>query len=1467
MKKQRKDNLVLIGVLIGVLLVGFVLAGNPPQWIAGSHTVNYTTIEDFTYYHNFSVNITGYNSDIIFDIDTSEGNYIYWNNASGRNTVSEDVISSWIAITNSSTGNLTINAIYDNQTGFFEIPIQATNTTGGDSGATTVSFEFVVNATNDDPAFTNINNTYEVIQDRNLFDYLNASDEEEHYPLIFNVSFFSNCTHADWAGRVDGENCSLLDFGLNLTNIANTSASMNFTPGVNEVGTYWANITVMDFGNSSDYGCPHQYCDNATYNLNQTTVYSQVVVFDVLSTLSINISDCQNKTLNESEEFTCQINITSIGNSDSLNISTLADLRNYDGYISNTSWFYSNNSTSSTDFFTSIDINVTPQKTEVGNWTINFTVFDITYNESVTEQIYVQVNRNSTLNDVPNLDTVSAVTTSINLETTINLTVYDEDLKIPDKNESFGGYNETINFTVQIFNMSDFGDVKTLNNFTVDILYMPVVNNSVLTNITTAQIVFTPNSTESGNYTINITVNDEDGTFDNQLFNLTILDNDYPFWNLTTTDFSLTEGTLFNLNLSLNVTDPDGDTLTFSYTNDTEFLSFNLNATTGIINFTAIDEDVGQHLVTITVSDGYLTNSTLFNFTVLNINDAPVIKTPLEANNATVNISNSNMNTTEDAIVEIYLFIQDDDFKIPSNQKDFYNESLNVSVNITGPNTDLFNFTIDNAYPTEDYPNKTKYTATFTPRKADVGDYNITINVTDNGNVTMGGMKSDFLSFNLTVLEIEHAPVLMELTNQTSAVNRSFYYMINATDQEDGNSNVTGGNTNFTFSYDFLSGTDFINNNQSIFNLTTGELNITFNDSHGGEYHINITVNDSLNLTDSDDFWFFVYDAPNVTFPVSGENFSLQENTTSNLTFQVNHSVGNNLTYLFYIDDTLRGNTTYYGNGTNLTWQFTPNFTDETYAQFENLTLVVYPVNTELENRTDLNTTSNWNINITHTNSPIAFSRNIGDKGPVSYNNDITINLSEHFSDIDYSDVYYNQTVNFTISSNSSSSSISASVSSWTLTLSSSIAVTEILNITGNDSSSTVSSNNFEIEFTTPTTTPTPTPSGGGSSTIPVSLKIIMPDPVSAYQRDRIVVPIVLYNNGKKTLSGIDLTGMATKDNLVSEDINVSFDKSSFSSLTAGQKENITLTIDVDTTQIGTFEITINANVTSPKYHDWGKLYLTIKEGENLVERLLFIEEFIAENPECAELTEIVNEAKEYFKKGDFINTVLKINQAIDACKKAISQPGIAKARKKLVNKLYDYLLIATLVSFFVGVTYYFYRRIKLKRGSSENLKQGKDILNKTFLVAGIGLIGLFAVNAKITGLAVNNIFSINGFNLSFIFIIGILGFLIFLNKKQIKDLYVSFTMFSKKQIKGFHVSLALLKKKKVYTGSGDYIGKVEDVILGKNKINSLKIKLDNKVKKKNKIKFRGIIVKYKQVKGVGHILIIKEGILNKGNL
>ncbi len=74
--------------------------------------------------------------------------------------------------------------------------------------------------------------------------------------------------------------------------------------------------------------------------------------------------------------------------------------------------------------------------------------------------------------------------------------------------------------------------------------------------------------------------------------------------------------------LSLEATDRDGDTLTWS---DTSPL-FDIDPATGAIAFTPTQADVGSHAVTVTVRDGNDGTATVsFDLVVANVNDAPAI--------------------------------------------------------------------------------------------------------------------------------------------------------------------------------------------------------------------------------------------------------------------------------------------------------------------------------------------------------------------------------------------------------------------------------------------------------------------------------------------------------------------------------------------------------------------------------------------------------------------------------------------------------------------------------------------------------------------------------------------------------------------------------------------------------------------------------------------------------------------------
>src|SRR5207253_686214 len=80
------------------------------------------------------------------------------------------------------------------------------------------------------------------------------------------------------------------------------------------------------------------------------------------------------------------------------------------------------------------------------------------------------------------------------------------------------------------------------------------------------------------------------------------------------------------VSLQLVATDPDGNVLTYSATGLPPALT--VNATTGLISGTLSLTSAGTYTVTATASDGSLSNSKTFTWTVTNVNQAPTLTAP-----------------------------------------------------------------------------------------------------------------------------------------------------------------------------------------------------------------------------------------------------------------------------------------------------------------------------------------------------------------------------------------------------------------------------------------------------------------------------------------------------------------------------------------------------------------------------------------------------------------------------------------------------------------------------------------------------------------------------------------------------------------------------------------------------------------------------------------------------------------------
>ena len=1312
-------------LMVGLFVVGMMVFVGAVGWDSAAYVgINYTTVEDsiVPYYHDLRLNLSSSGTDLVFSIDPAVDRTIKWTNGTVTyNYSSVDVISDWINIINSSTGNLTINATEDSQTGYFSIPLSVTNVSAGaDSNDFDIKyFEFIINATNDAPNFTSsgIVNNYSFLANSFVQNFtLTASDEESHFPLVFDIVFnTTNCTHGAGTGYNDNENCSLLDFGLTLTNFSNESAVLSFGPNTSYVGTYWANVSVMDA--AVNYDCPHDWCD-ATYNTtNLTTYYSEMVKFTVYPTLAIDATNCTGATLMEYEEFNCTIIITTPNEEDALTLTSDASFRTGTGSPDDSSWFYSDNSVNSSNFNYNVSVSVTPTKIDVGNWTINFTV-DNGISDVVSDSILLYVNY--TESDVI-LDSISNRT----LYDNYNLSVigFDEDLLILDNSVK----NENLTFNSNTSWVS-YDSKVTLSSTNYSTAIFNVDYDSVLAN----------NGT--GNYSIFINVTDEIGNTDNQTFVIEILNETAPEWNDTLVfpiSLNLTEGVLFTYNVSMNVTDEEGNNITFYYENiSAEFCSLNstnFNYSTGIINFTPTDCDVGYHNVSIIASNLKL-NSTAreFNFTVNNIADNPSI-IEFKANNGSSQnlVENPNLVVAEASEVVFNITLQDEDFLIPSGQRDdFYNESLTIDITFTNSSdvdvTDLFDFSFIGESGL--YSSSVDYGASFTPSGAQVDNYTIFVNIIDVSGASINR------TFYLNISEVSDPPNFTTIENQSVTIHDILSFTVSASDEEDDRNGV-----NLSYSIVILS--------VGAPNLTIGSETgvVTFdmdsNSSYAGAWKYNVSVTDSDSKIDWQEIYVYVYGNASLISPSSGSVFNLTENLEGVLNFTINHSVGDNLTYEFWIDSiscsfqnnsdcsygnlSLRETNNSFGNGSVYGWTFTPNYTDETYNNSKNITVSVYP-NTENLTSTQkaaVATNFSFKLDINHTNAPpeilVGFGSNSGTYGTAT---PITITLTENIRDYDYLDSYYLQDVTFGVTSaegvnsqlyaegsaGANSLPWNGTIDDWSLQLYALTALEELVSVSANDSFESVTSDSFRVTFTAPSETVITVPRSGGGSTTKIkhySLKLIAPQDVVISELGFIEIPFAVQNNGQVDLRGISLDSFVTFNDAFSDDVKISIGDSYIEELKFGQSENFTMRIVANTQRAGKYKATILANVTSPKFSDFADFFIEIKKAnESEAEQILiFTDKFVADNPECLELTELLNEAEKAFSLGEYSNSVKIAREVTEACEDAIEANEQVRYKVEgFVEDNFYYISFATLVIFFAGFVFYVYKRVRFNKSGMD---------------------------------------------------------------------------------------------------------------------------------------------------------------------
>src|SRR4029077_12665222 len=285
--------------------------------------------------------------------------------------------------------------------------------------------------------------------------------------------------------------------------------------------------------------------------------------------------------------------------------------------------------------------------------------------------------------------------------------------------------------------------------------------------------------------------------------------------------------------LTLVATDPDGDVLTYSVTGLPGGLS--VNATTGVISGTLSYTSAGIHAVTVTVSDGTLTSSQAFTWTVTNVDRPPVLSAIADRTDA------------ENAVITLTLVATDPDGDV-------------LTYSATGLPGDLS-------------VNATTGVISGTLSYTSAGPHTVTATVSD-------GTLASSQTFAWTVTNVDRPPVLSAVADRTDAENAAITLTLVATD--------TDGDA-LTYSATGLPGGLSVN-------VTTGVISGTLTYTSAGPHTVTATVSDGT-LASSQTFGWTVtnVDRPPVRSPVADRTDA--ENAVISLTLVATDPDGDALTY------------------------------------------------------------------------------------------------------------------------------------------------------------------------------------------------------------------------------------------------------------------------------------------------------------------------------------------------------------------------------------------------------------------------------------------------------------------------------------------------------------------------------------------------------------------------------------------
>ncbi len=1135
-----------------------------------------------------------------------------------------------------------------------------------DTGSSTAAAYMLINEnyTNDAPIFstlpTEATEDVQFNETNNPDSVITATDEEDNIPFVFNLTFLS-CQKAHWI-EYPTDNCTLFNFTTSGDNLT----ILNFTPTNWDVGTYEINFTVEDNGS-------WQFGYNAT---NSTIVWFSVTnVNDLPAITPWNGTEIE---LNQGQQMYMLFNGTDIENDTLIfNATTLLwNESNLSYYVySNASLFpiATNNTYYPNESAYGI-MDFMLANSHVGNYTVNVTVTDNgtdTY-ENLTSYMLINLTILN-VNDPPALENITDTLPGAVQEMPY---YYYFNASDPDLLTIYG---DNLTFTY------DFTFCETPNGTECDIEQDNSTFSLTRISNTTAEFYVYAVRNDSGNYTINITVEDDEGIMNWSLVNLTIQPDEAPVISAVTL-LTGTQNQTFSY--YFNITDPENDTLDITnitlYRNLTA-LAINLfpvdiNTSTYppiynlSMNYTNLtNAQVGNYTLEINATDIWNRTTTHYmNISVANINDQPQIINWTNCDDYATYPLNATLSENIDYC--IMLNNPDPDLLVP---KEIYSEHVTYTMNLeqctssmdyypsgncSGIGAGGMDIDYDDGWIIFTAENETWH-----------GNYTYNLTINDSTGSTASKL------FTMEILPVNDQPVLHNI-NETYNITAEvmFNFTVNATDEEN----------NTPFFYD-VSFTWCDSPPCDLFTIdnATGAVNFTATMGDVGNYTANFTVRDTANATfglpysENATGWQMSnvsvskqYHAPTITYfypqGIGLEAYNMTEGTVKTFQYQANDTTDNDtLTCYWYFDD-----------GTNITF-ITPDTTLPDYDQLEN---PVYNCNT-----TPGGALGNWYYPVTYddalnlsqrdvdmilsvvdpqgfvvndsvsmtavgSNRPPRFPKTSPIQSPIKWFAGMSItpiDLDDYFAD-DYGEVLeYAYTgasmVGVTINEDNT---VTFSSPSW--------FGTDSIQFNASDSQNASNVSNtvtLEVEYQAPREVDRPVTVYQSKV---ASMHIIVDEIIKVLALNSSRARVVIDNDGDYDLKEIKLSTFTNVTN-----ITLGLDDVYIEELKSGKNFTTWLNITIGDLDEGTYLAHIFANSTKPAILESATLNIKVTPSNStkLIIQIVMVKDLFEENPECMELFGLILQAEEALSEDNMEEAGRLTQLAMDNCQDMIDYAKLHK--------------------------------------------------------------------------------------------------------------------------------------------------------------------------------------------------------------